>query len=148
MGSKQLYFLFIFCTSLVILASLHPHTASAHRMLIEHDEAGFIHVRYDDGTGAGNAFVTAYDENGDVLFERKTDDDGILNYDKEWEIHRVVADDRMGHRAVSTTGEEASLLDSVPLSVRALFGFSILLFIAAFFLLRTNKKSGDGEKSQ
>jgi hypothetical protein len=133
----------------MFFALFYPQTASAHRMLIEHDQQGSsIHVRYDDGTSAGNAIVSAYDENGKMLFEKKTDEAGLLNYDKQKGIYRITADDGMGHRASWMTGEEGSILDDIPILVRAILGASILLFIAAIFLLRTTRKSGEGEKKE
>ncbi|MFA1819143.1 hypothetical protein ACDX78_02875 [Virgibacillus oceani] len=147
MGRKWVYFLSILCTALVLLVFLYPQSASAHRMLIEHEE-GVIHIRYDDGTSAALALITAYDEEGDTLFEREADDDGTLNYDGELNVHRIAADDGMGHRATWTTDEEkASMLDDIPLFVRAIFGISILLFIAAIFVLRNHRKSEEGEKN-
>jgi hypothetical protein len=144
MSRKSVYFLSIFCTALVLFIFLYPPSASAHRMIIEHEE-GAIHVRYDDGTSAGLALITAYNDEGDTLFEREADDDGSLNYDETLDLHRIAADDGMGHRATWTTGEEASTLDDIPLFVRAIFGLSILLFIAAIFVMR-NRKPEDGEK--
>jgi hypothetical protein len=144
MDRKWTYYLLILCTVSVFLALLYPQTAFAHRMMIEHDE-GVIHVRYDDGTAAGLALVTAYDTKGNISFESEADEDGTLNYDSELEVHRIVADDGMGHRATWTKKEETSILDDIPLFVRALFGISILLFLAAIFFLRTNRKPREGD---
>jgi hypothetical protein len=146
MGRIWQNYLFIICSAAVLIALLYPQTASAHRMIIEHSEEGVIHVRYDDGASAGLALVTAYDEEGDVLFEHEADHNGTLNYDGELGVHRIVADDGMGHRATWTDEEEASILEDIPLFVRALFGISILVFFAAIFFSRTNKKGKEGEK--
>ncbi|WP_164219528.1 hypothetical protein [Virgibacillus sp. YIM 98842] len=146
MGRRWTDYLLVFCTVSFFLVLLYPQSASAHRMLVEHEEEGIIHVRYDDGTAAGAALVTAYDAKGDILFESEADEDGILNYERELEVHRLTADDGMGHRATWTDEEETSILDDIPLFVRAIFGISILLFLAAIFFSRTNRKPGEGEE--
>lgn len=147
MGRKRASYVLFFSAVVVLIGLLFPSSASAHRMLIDHETGGDIHVRYDDGASAGFALVTAYDEEGAILFERETDDNGRLDYHSELDVHRIVADDGMGHRATWTAGEETSIMDSIPLFVRAIFGISILLFIAAIFILRKHRKQEEGEKT-
>ena len=148
MGRKSQRLLFIVCSALLLLALFDPQTASAHRMIIEHSEKGIIQVRYDDGTSAGVAQVTAYDADGEILFEREADDNGTLEYEEELAVQQITADDGMGHRATWTKEDKASILEDIPLFVRAIFGVSILVFLAAIFFLRSDKKSKDGEKSE
>ncbi|MBM4761481.1 hypothetical protein [Bacillus sp. B15-48] len=127
------YLLFL-CIGLLFFMS--PQSAFAHKMVVEQVDAGVIHVRYDDGTAARLAIVSAFNDDGHLLFEQQVNEDGDLHYDKEVNVYRFVADDGLGHRASSVVTEEPTMLESIPISIRALLGVSLLLFIAAIFLFR------------
>jgi len=137
---KQLLLATFICFVTAII--VNPQAALAHRMDIEQIEDGRIQVHYDDGTGAAMTVVSAFDEDGELLFERTVDENGQLSYDEEMAIYRFVADDGMGHRAtyvMDETANETNWLDTIPMSIRALTGVSFLLFIAAIFVYRTRK---------
>jgi len=108
-------------------------------MVLEVVDNGSIQVSYDDGTAAGMAIVSAFDEDGDLLFEQNVNKDGTLSYDQSMNVHRFVADDGMGHRATSMTNE-TSWLKEIPISLRALLGISLLLLIASIFHYRHQVK--------
>ncbi|MBP1969466.1 hypothetical protein J2Z83_001570 [Virgibacillus natechei] len=135
----------VLCFGLVSSALIYPNsnTVFAHRMIVETVEDGLIHVRYDDGTDAPLAVVSIYDEDGKQLVEGEVDEDGYFYYDEEIDVHRIVADDGMGHRASSVSEEEESIVEKIPLFIRALLGVSVLLFIASTFYFRSNKKRSE-----
>ncbi|WP_163970481.1 hypothetical protein [Oceanobacillus halotolerans] len=112
-------------------------TVFAHRMVVEPIEDGVVYVRYDDGTPASAAYVTAYDETGDVLVEGQVDEEGYFYYDHDEEIDRFVADDGLGHRSASKDKMESPhILEKIPLVIRALLGTGVVVFIAAIFSFR------------
>lgn len=136
--------LLVLCIGLVSSALFYPNsnTVFAHRMIVETVEDGLIHVRYDDGTDAPLAVVSIYDEDGKQLVEGEVDENGSFYYDEKIDVHRIVADDGMGHRA-SSVSEEESIVEKIPLFIRALLGVSVLLFIASTFYSRSNKKRSE-----
>ncbi|MDT8861244.1 hypothetical protein N0O92_13460 [Alkalihalobacillus sp. MEB130] len=136
-SSKTL--VFVFCLSLMVV--LIPDPVSAHRMIIEQTDSSTLHVRYDDGTNAQLATVTAYNENGMFLFEGKVDHNGYYKFDSEQTPHRFVADDGLGHRVVFIRDNNEQVLQAIPLWIRTFLGVSILLFIAALFKYRTRQKT-------
>ncbi len=124
---------------LVFLLVIMGNTpALAHRMLVEVIDEGAIKVRYDDGTMAGRARVTFYDEDGQILEEGITNEGGIYYYDLNVNPNRVVADDGMGHRARWVEGQ-TDAWDYFPRWQRAFFGVAIFMFIAAISYYRKNR---------
>lgn len=109
-------------------------------MLVEVVDDGIIQVRYDDGTRAGIATVVAYDESGKELFNEIVNSEGIVYYDSTTLVHQIVADDGLGHRATWSIDSKDELI-LMPLWIRALFGVSILLFIASLFHYRKTMAS-------
>ena len=138
--TKKVGWMVLLVFLLVIMGST---PALAHRMLIEViDEGvideGAIKVRYDDGTMAGKASVTFYNEDGQVLEEGITNEGGIYYYDLNMKPNRIVADDGMGHRARWVAGQ-TDAWDYFPRWQRALLGVAIFLFIAAISYYRKNR---------
>lgn len=115
-------------------------TVFAHRMLIETPEEGVILVRYDDGTAAGRADVTLYDEDGQTLEEGKVNEEGLFHFGPDIQPHRIVADDGMGHRARWVEGE-VDTWHVFPRWQRGMLGVSIFLFIAAFAYYKKREKT-------
>ncbi len=113
--------------------------AEAHRMIIEHVDDRVIQVRYDDGTPAKLAVVTTYDADGRQLFKHEVNDEGYLDYEHQSDVHRLVANDGLGHRA-SSIQEDTNGMEGIPVFIRALLGVSFLSFIGAVFYVRTRKK--------
>ncbi|UJL45250.1 hypothetical protein KFZ58_12615 [Virgibacillus sp. NKC19-16] len=138
MNNKKVILFAVICVCLCFSTLFHPQAAFAHRMVIEQVEDGLVHVRYDDGASAGLAIVSAFDEDGELLDEGETDEDGYFHYEKGLDVHRFAADDGMGHRATFVSGEE-NTVDTIPLYIRALLGVSILLFTASSFYYRSKK---------
>lgn len=135
--------LLLICVGLVFVFMLNPPTAFAHKMIIEQSDDGLINVRYDDGTAAGLAIVSAYDQDGELLFERHVDDDGNLEYDEGLDVYRFTADDSMGHRATLAMDDEQTGEASIPTFIKALLGVSIFVFIAAVFTFRGRRKTDE-----
>ncbi len=123
---------------MLIFLIIQPHVAFAHRMVVELTEPGTIQVRYDDGTISAIAVVKAFDEKGNLLFERTSNDMGRVLYDSTEAVHQIIADDGLGHRASWILEEKESLFISIPVWIRALLGISILVFITALFYYRLN----------
>lgn len=111
-------------------------------MIVELVEPGTIEVRYDDGIKSGIAFVTALDKEGTVLFEEFVDDNGFVYYDATLNVHQIIADDGIGHRA-TWSNEIKNEISDVPILVRAFSGVAILLFIAGFFYSRRKINRSD-----
>jgi len=124
-----------FTIVLLLFFLVQPELVLAHRMVVELVEPGTIVVRYDDGTKSGIAIVTAFDEKGNLLFEKYVDDKGFLHYDANIIVYQIIADDGIGHRTTWSNEINDEQLD-IPILVRALLGISLLLFIAAFFYYR------------
>lgn len=130
--------------TVMVFEMIIPVSVHAHRLVVEHDQQkGEIHVRYDDGSRSSTAVIIAYAPNGHVVLEGSVNGEGLLVYDREISIDRIIAEDGMGHRAGWVTGEQDEWL-LIPVWLRALLGISILLLIAAIFYYRsnTNKKEG------
>ncbi|MFD2043529.1 hypothetical protein ACFSTA_03980 [Ornithinibacillus salinisoli] len=136
---NKINFLMISLISIVCITFSSPYTVFAHKMIVEQVEDGRIYVRYDNGTPAPLAYVTIYDKNGKIQLEEGVDENGYLNYEKGLDVHRIIADDGMGHRAASNLNENTTV-STIPIFIRALLGVSILLFIGASYFFRTNTK--------
>lgn len=87
------------CTALFFLTA---GQASAHKVNIyAYEEGGKIHTEsyFVDGTPARDSRVTAYDKNGKVVAEGRTNDDGVFVFSVEHPGDlRIVLEASMGHR--------------------------------------------------
>ncbi|UMZ72688.1 hypothetical protein [Natranaerofaba carboxydovora] len=139
----------LLCLAIIILFFfVNQQEVYAHRMLIDllEDERGVLQLIYDDGTVAPNATVKMYDEDGNVLSEGTTDEDGYFSYSNPGNVEEVVADDGLGHRArINYEGEE-EFWDGVPRYMRGLLGVSVFSFVAALtYLISQNKKNNENK---
>ena len=116
--------------------------AFAHRMLVEMIDHGLLLVKYDDGTSAGLAEISLYDEDSKRLLEGQTDTEGYFRFDPAMPVHSAVAEDGMGHRARWVVGQEENWWLSTPAWARGLLGVSIFVFFAAYTNNRRSKKTG------
>ena len=135
----------LMCIAMIIFFFfVNQQEVYAHRMLIDllEDERGVLQVKYDDGTVAPNAAVKMYDEDGDIVKEGTTNEDGYFNYSSPGNVEEVVADDGLGHRARTKYEGEEEFWDGVPRYMRGLLGVSVLSFIAALtYLISQNKNN-------
>ncbi|MUK88544.1 hypothetical protein GMD78_09095 [Ornithinibacillus sp. L9] len=137
--NKSYSSILILLFSVVVYLITTPQTIFAHKMIIDHAEDGLIFVHYDNGSPAKMAEVTLYDKNGNALIEKKqVDENGYLEYDKQLQVHRMIADDGLGHRAASLRNEAQE--ETIPKLIKVLLGLSILSFIASIFYFRTKRK--------
>ncbi len=125
----------------VFLFVLEAKPVKAHRMIVETEKEGNIIVRYDDGTPAGNAVVSAYDESGNLLFEAQVNENGTYSYDTTIKVDHIIAYDGIGHRASWVKDEEPNVFLAVPVGLRALLGVSLLLFICSVFIYRKHLRA-------
>jgi nickel transport protein len=126
---------------LFIFFFLPVSTVFAHLMLIEPVEEGKIRVAFDNGSANLYAEVAVYNEDGDEIGRGGVDSKGYFTYSAEGAI-LLVAEDRFGHRAEFTVGENVrEQLPRIPVIGGVLVGFAL---IAGVFQYRVKQRESDG----
>ena len=122
---------------LFLLLILPGAPVFAHSMLIEPVEAGRVRVVFDDGSPNPHAEVVIYNEDEEEIARGDVDREGVFTYAAEGAVF-MVAQDRFGHRAEYTVGEETGqALPRVP-TVAAVLG--VFGLVAGLFHYRVKKR--------
>ncbi|MCC3145491.1 hypothetical protein LJ207_09165 [Halanaerobium sp. Z-7514] len=142
---KTAYIALIFTLAFIALIFLQVDTASAHRLIIEEEEAGLVKLSFDDGGQASEVKIVLETEAGEIVEEGYSDEEGYYEYSPETEAQKMIADDGMGHRAVLVfgQGQQTSLMDSLPLWFRTMGGILLILVIAAFYYIFKKTRRGE-----
>lgn len=100
-----------------VLFMLAPHLAFAHGMDLRLVEPGVFQVEYDGGGFSPRTEVVIYGDDGTELGSGLVDEEGKFHFDPELMVHRAVANDSMGHRAVYRDGLYVKTLPKLPVVI-------------------------------
>lgn len=106
---------------IALLAVFLPSVASAHKITAFTDIEGNrveISAYFSDGTPVRKGEVKVYDSNGKLVFEGKTNKEGVIDINLKPGKYKAVVVAELGHRAEATftvgEDEKAETLESSP----------------------------------
>ena len=122
----------------LVQAAFWTPPASAHRMLIDEEQAGLLKVYYQGNIAATRTTVTLLDQEGNVLASGPVDAEGMFAYDKKLKPALAKADDGMGHGVTYDFAQGRP--QETPVAVKAVFVVAIFIFVAAYFYMREQQR--------